>query len=67
MIITKKGTPPKDRDWKGRCSNCGTEAKAKESELKITFDQRDGDFALHPCPVCKTGIGIVFSKCKATP
>ena len=28
MKITKKGTPPGERIWKGRCHSCGSEAEA---------------------------------------
>lgn len=55
MKITKRGVPPQQRIWKGRCHNCATEAEASEGEMKnITADQREGTFfSREECPVCK--------------
>lgn len=56
MEITKRGTLPGERKWRGKCHNCGSEAIAKQSELtKITHDQRDGSLAWEKCPVCGAG------------
>ena len=57
MEITRKGTPPSERVWLGSCHNCGSEAKAKQSEMKnITYDQREGgSFSWEKCPVCGAG------------
>lgn len=57
MEITRKGTPPSERVWRGSCTNCGSEAKAKQSEMKnISHDQREGGFfSWEKCPVCGFG------------
>lgn len=61
MRITKIGTKPSERLWKGRCSSCKSEAEASEGELhNITEDQREGRFAWQKCPVCGAG-GDKFS------
>ena len=57
MEITKKGLPPKERQWAGRCRACGSEAVASQSEMNhIQHDQREGDsFSWERCPVCDAG------------
>ncbi len=52
MEIIFKGKIPSERVWFGTCHFCGTKAKAKEGELTITSDQREGDFGQAKCPVC---------------
>lgn len=61
MQIIREGQPPQERIWKGICQSCKTVAEAKQSELSVTHD-RDGAFAWHICPVCKTGPyrGLLF-------
>lgn len=66
MKITKQGTLPDDRIWRGRCFQCNSEAEATQSEMtNITHDQREGgSFSREKCPVCKAGEsgfgGMVF-------
>lgn len=57
MKIIKTGTNPEDREWRGTCRSCKSEAMATEGELKhITHDQREGgSFSWEKCPVCKAG------------
>jgi hypothetical protein len=52
MEIIKQGKLPEDRMWQGECFTCNTMAKAKQSELKVTYEQRDGPIGTHACPVC---------------
>ena len=54
IIIDK---PFEKREWKGRCSSCGSEAIATESELNnITSDFREGGrFSWEVCPCCGKG------------
>lgn len=52
MKITKRGTPPSEVVWSGRCSTCGTEAEEFEAQLKIQSDFREGSYAEEECPVC---------------
>lgn len=75
MDITKRGVPPSERKWSGVCRACGSEAEARESELKnITHDWRDGgSFAWMKCPVCDAGEkdsgygGMIFYPAKERP
>lgn len=57
MKVTKRGTPPTERKWKGSCRACQSEAEAVESELTgIQHDQRENDsFSWEKCPVCGEG------------
>lgn len=61
MKIIKRGVLPEDIIWQGKCCRCKTIAEEKQSELEVVHD-RDGSFAWHICPVCKTGPygGILF-------
>ncbi len=52
MKITKRGTPPEELVWHGRCAKCGTEAEEFEAQLDPKSDFREGRFAELPCPVC---------------
>ena len=36
------------------CSWCGAQLEAEEGDLRLTYDQRDGDFVTMVCPECKT-------------
>ena len=57
MEITKYGKPPSERIWYGKCSNCGTEAIAKEKELNniVRETWKCEAFSWEYCPVCKKG------------
>jgi RNase P subunit RPR2 len=35
------------------CSHCGAQLEAEEYDLKLTYNQRDGDFVTMVCPECK--------------
>lgn len=52
MEVIRKGKPPSERVWEGTCTHCRSVMQAKESELKVTDDQRDGPFAKASCLVC---------------
>lgn len=52
MKITKRGIPPEEIFWKGRCSKCSTEAEEVETKLIQKSDMREGPFAEEKCPVC---------------
>lgn len=51
--IIKDGKLLENRKWEGTCTACGCIAEAQEKELKITSDQREGDFGETSCPTCK--------------
>lgn len=57
MKVIKTGTKPEDREWRGTCRSCKSEATATEDEMKhITYDQREGgSFSWEKCPVCNAG------------
>lgn len=54
MKITKRGTLPGSRIWEATCWKCKTEVEAEERELETHEDQREGWWAVAPCPVCLT-------------
>lgn len=61
MEITKRGIPPGQKRWRGRCHTCGTEAAALEEELKPQDDYQSARrFARLDCPVCKMNGGLLF-------
>jgi len=54
MEIIKRGTPPGEKIHEATCNSCKTEVRFKESEGKITYDQRDGNYVTVMCPVCNS-------------
>lgn len=60
MDILFRGTPPNEREREGTCNNCGTQVRFRESEGKVTHDQRDGDFVTVNCPVCARQIHVAL-------
>lgn len=58
MEILKRGTPPKERTHQATCRACGTEFRFRESEGRVTHDQRDGDFIQIDCPVCAATVTV---------
>jgi hypothetical protein len=57
MKIIKRGTPPEQRIWYGKCRSCNSEIEAEQKELvNIQNDWREGtDFCWMKCPVCNAG------------
>lgn len=64
MEIIKRGKIPEEKEAEGTCHNCGTVIRAKRSEGKTIYDQRDGDYVRLACPVCTQTITITLSKFK---
>lgn len=62
MKILTKGKPKSERPWRGQCRDCESVIEAVKSELVITSDQRDGDFATARCPVCN--LSMYFNEVK---
>lgn len=59
MEIVKRGVPPAEIPWFGRCVSCKTEVKAARTEVRVEHDQREGgEFGHATCPVC--GYGMVL-------
>lgn len=56
MEIIFRGKPPGEKVINSTCSNCKTVFRYKESEGKITYDQRDGNFISIACPVCGNAV-----------
>lgn len=52
MKIITRGRLPETRIWRGTCSHCGTVAEAKEDELEVRSDQREGTWGFANCPFC---------------
>lgn len=52
MEIVKKGSLPSERMYEASCNHCGTVMRFKQSEGKVTHDQRDGSTVSVACPVC---------------
>ena len=59
MKIIKRGTPPSEEVWVGKCNRCFSEAEAPRSELtNITAaDYRSEAHSWETCPVCNAGCG----------
>lgn len=52
MKIIERGTPPGEVVHQARCTNCRSLIEFKQSEGKVTFDGRDGNYVTILCPVC---------------
>lgn len=60
MKLIKKGIIPAERIWRGTCRNYNSEFEAFEKELTITYDQRDGNFAIAKCGICGSNNTLYF-------
>jgi len=49
--ILKKGRLPEDTVYTGDCYHCGTQMRAKRSDLEFGGDHRDSGY-FHECPLC---------------
>ena len=58
MEILKKGQIPGDKIHEGSCHLCETRVRFKQSEGKVTYDQRDGNFVTVICPICNGPIHV---------
>ncbi|MBB0100129.1 hypothetical protein [Ralstonia pickettii] len=52
MKIIERGTLPGEREWKAKCTHCGTHFEFKQREGNFHSDQRDGNYMTVGCPVC---------------
>ena len=53
MKILKHGKTFDDgKKFKGECHDCGCVVECVRSEIKMTIDQRDGDYHWVKCPEC---------------
>ncbi len=53
MKIIKHGkTFDTGRKFKGTCDYCGCVVECVKKEIKMTMDQRDGDYYWVKCPEC---------------
>ena len=68
MQILKRGTLPSDLTYNATCHHCKTEIRFKQSEGKVTHDQREGSYVSVNCPVCGGQISVgVSTHSKMTP
>lgn len=58
MQIIKRGIIPAERDWKGTCNYCKSIIEAKQAELKVENNQRDGSWGMAKCPVCGSSMNF---------
>ena len=58
MEVLKQGTHPDDKVFNGRCHYCAAEVRFRQSEGRITREQRDGDFITVRCPTCPENINV---------
>lgn len=56
MKILERGTPPEDRVYVSTCRNCKSKIEFLQSEGRIYYDPRDGNFIQVLCPVCCASI-----------
>ena len=63
MRILERGTLLSEKIYIGSCSHCKSLVEATHNELTHTFDQRDGEFHVGDCPVCKVS-RIYFGESK---
>lgn len=54
--VIKQGVPPEERRVQGTCTNCKSELRWKASDGVHGADQRDGDYNMVLCPVCKSKV-----------
>lgn len=59
MEIIKRGRLPEDITYTGNCGKCGSILKARQKELEIHNDQKDGPYGIAPCIVC-SNTKVVF-------
>lgn len=52
MRVIKRGQLASMRLWEGHCGHCKSKIEAKEYELTIKHDQKDGPTGFGKCPVC---------------
>lgn len=52
MKIIELGRLKSDRDWRGKCDYCKSVIEAKERELILHHDQREGEWGDANCIVC---------------
>lgn len=53
MKIIERGTDPQSTPIRATCNHCKTVFEFHPIEAEYTSDQRDGNFYLIGCPVCK--------------
>ncbi len=61
MRVVKRGKPKAQDIFKGECHDCHSVVEAERHELKVTDDQRDGEFGETACPICKARL-ILYPK-----
>lgn len=52
-VLRPQKHPPDSFKLIWDCNFCEAQLEAEEADLKLTYDQRDGDFVTMTCPECK--------------
>jgi phage FluMu protein Com len=60
-VLKPQKHPPGSFKLIWNCSFCEAQLEAEESDLKMVYDQRDGDYVYMTCPECK-GINTQTAK-----
>jgi C4-type Zn-finger protein len=65
MNIIRRGTPPKEKIYRGECPHCKSVFEAERTELDIRWGgQRDEyEYGVAPCEVCGYA-GVAFYEVK---
>ncbi len=62
MNIISRGQKPDDKIWRGTCHSCKSVIEARQAELHIYNDQRNGSFGEAKCPVCEKNMNFYEKK-----
>lgn len=62
MNVIKRGQLPQETTYNTTCGNCHSEIEFQESEGKVTYDQRDGNYVTVNCPVCQERIHCALKR-----
>ena len=52
MEILERGQLPSEKEYICTCRICKTKFKFKQSEGRVNYDQRDGNYIEVKCPIC---------------
>jgi len=60
--VISRGTKPEERTVNGACVHCKSVLRWKASDGKGESNQRDGDFNVITCPVCREKVFGNYAK-----
>jgi len=67
MKILERGQIPNEQLYEIRCTKCRTLFQFQQQEAKYHSDQRDGDYLMIDCPVCKEPASTAVRRVRPTP